>query len=110
VPVVAYNPGRADKIARAHMTAPLLELGCFWVLESKKDAGEPMRWARPLLKQMEEFPNGEHDDLVDTLTQAAIYLRDAGMLELRIIESEDPAEVDYHERKRTSRNANPYFS
>jgi hypothetical protein len=26
------------------------------------------------------FPNGEHDDLVDTMSQALIYLRDARML------------------------------
>lgn len=108
VPVVAYNPGRADKIARAHMTAPILETGCFWLLESKKEDGQPIRWARPLVKQMEEFPNGEHDDLVDTTTQMAIYLRDAGMLTLAVVEEEPPRDVDYHERKTNSKN--PYFA
>lgn len=109
VPVHGYNPGRADKTARAHMTAPLLETGCFYVLESKKDPGQPIRWARPLLKQMEEFPNGEHDDLVDTLTQGAIYLRDANLLTLTIVEDEQPKDIDYHERKRPAKK-NPYFA
>jgi hypothetical protein len=32
------------------------------------------------MSQLLVFPNGEHDDLVDTLTQAMIYFRDSGML------------------------------
>jgi predicted phage terminase large subunit-like protein len=108
VPVAAYNPGRADKTSRAEMTAPLLECGLFYVLESKKDPGQPIRWARPLLEQMEQFPNGEHDDLVDTFTQAAIYLRDAELLELDTVDEEPPEDIDYHER--TKRAGNPYFA
>lgn len=106
VPAHGYNPGRADKVARAHMTAPLLEADVFYVLESKRDPGKPITWARPLLTQCEEFPNGEHDDLVDTITQGAIYLRDAGFLELRTLPAEEPEEIDYEERKRARRN--PY--
>jgi hypothetical protein len=32
---------------------------------------------------MERFPNDDHDDGVDTVTQALRYLRDAGFLTLR---------------------------
>lgn len=105
LPVKGYNPGRADKIARAHIVAPLLEADLFYVLESKKEPGKPVTWARPLLTQCEDFPNGEHDDLVDTFTQASIYLRDAQFLEIRVAPEEEPEELDYHALKGRS---NPY--
>lgn len=104
LPVKGYNPGKADKIARAHMAAPLLEADLFYVLESKKDPGKPVTWARPLITQCEEFPNGEHDDLVDTFTQATIYLRDAEFLELEAVPFDEITEVDYSQVKR----GNPY--
>lgn len=105
LPVKGYNPGRADKVARAHIASPLLEADLFYVLESKKEPGKPITWARPLIEQCEEFPNAEHDDLVDTFTQAAIYLRDAGFLEIRSAPEEQPDELDYHALKGRK---NPY--
>lgn len=108
VPVASYDPGRSDKIARAHMVAPFLDNGVVWVLESRKDAGQPVKWARPFIEQMEQFPNGEHDDMVDTFTQALIYLRDADQLELAALPDEQPEEVDYHERSSTRRVENVY--
>ena len=106
IPAVGYNPGRADKITRAHLTAPMLELDCFWVLESKRDAGLPISWARPFLKQVEEFPAGDHDDYVDTFTQAAIYMRDTGQLEVEAAPNEEPEEIDYNAQRKKLRN--PY--
>lgn len=105
IPAVPYNPGRADKISRAHMVAPLLEMGAFWVLESNKTRGKPRAWATPFLDQLEQFPAGEHDDMVDTFTQAALYLRNAGELEVPKAPFEEPEELDYHARKP---RANPY--
>jgi len=105
VPAHGYNPGRADKVARAHIASPLLEADIFYVLESKKEPGKPVMWARPLLTQCEEFPNGEHDDLVDTFTQATIYLRDADFLSIRELPDEAPDTADYHALKGRS---NPY--
>lgn len=106
VPVKSYNPGKADKTTRAHMVAPLLEAGLIYVLESKRDPGLPVTWARPLLEQCTQFPNGEHDDMVDTLTQALIYLRDTNMLQLDYVAPEQPETIDYYERKHQRRN--PY--
>jgi predicted phage terminase large subunit-like protein len=105
IPARGYNPGRADKITRAHSVAPILELGCLFIPESAKQKGEFVSWARPMLSQLEKFPNGEHDDLVDTLTQGLIYLRDSGLLELEYSELiDEPEEVDYSHAKRV----NPY--
>lgn len=110
VPVVPYNPGGASKITRAHLSAPLLETDCFYVLESfKKDKdGKPqaVAWARPFMLQLEQFPNGEHDDYVDTFTQVALYLQRTEHLDMPKVALETPEERDYHEEKK--RKVNPY--
>ncbi len=108
IPAVPYNPGRADKIARAHMASPLLEAGIFWVLESAKTKGRPRTWVQPFLSQLEQFPAGEHDEMVDCYTQATIYLRDAGQLEVASVPDEDPEEIDYDSRKKHRSVVNPY--
>lgn len=105
VPAIPYNPGGADKIARAHTAAPLLEQGVFWVLESHKEPGKPIMWARPMLKQFEDFPNGEDDDLVDTFTQMSFYVRDRALVEVPEVDPDEVSEQDYHAVKR---RPNPY--
>ena len=82
VPAVGYNPGQADKVSRAHQAAPTLELGLLWVPESGKNLGQPVSWAAAFLKQLGKFPVAEHDDYVDTFTQAVIYLKNDGWFEL----------------------------
>lgn len=110
VPVIPYNPGRASKVTRAHLAAPLLESGVFYVLESNKldKDGKPqaVKWARKFLEQLEQFPNGEHDDYVDTFTQAAQYLHRTEHLDMPKAPVEVEEERDYHEEKRKS--VNPY--
>lgn len=104
IPVFTYDPGRNDKIQRAHNAAPILEMDILYVLESEKRPGEYISWAQDFVEQCEKFPNAEHDDYVDTFTQAMIYLRDAGYFELPFYEREEPEEVDYTRKKRM----NPY--
>jgi predicted phage terminase large subunit-like protein len=82
VPAVGYNPDRADKISRAHQAAPTLELGLLWIPESKKNRGQPVSWAAAFLKQLAKFPVAEHDDYVDTFTQAIIYFKNDRWFEL----------------------------
>jgi predicted phage terminase large subunit-like protein len=102
VPAVGYNPGKADKISRAHQAAPTLELGLLWIPESKKNRGQPVSWASAFLKQLAKFPVAEHDDYVDTFTQAVIYLKDDGWFEL-------PMAKDIDERREPKRErVNPY--
>ena len=86
IPAIPYDPGSVDKINRAHQVAPILELDCIWVPESSKEPGRPVTWARPFLLQCEQFPNAEHDDYVDTLSQAMILMRDQGWFELAYAE------------------------
>lgn len=82
VPIHSYNPGRADKVTRVHAVAPIIESGRVYLPESKKNPGHPPAWVDPLMHELLAFPNAEHDDMVDSLTQALIYLRDAGFLNL----------------------------
>jgi predicted phage terminase large subunit-like protein len=82
VPVVPYNPGHVDKVARAHTVSPLLEAGLVYIPESKKTPGRWTSWADSFMKQVSRFPNDEHDDFVDTMTQALRYLRDKNFLSL----------------------------
>jgi len=106
IPVVPYNPGKSDKVSRAHLVSPLLESGCVWLLESNKHAGKPRTWAQPFLTQCEQFPAGEHDDYVDTFTQMMIYLKDSQQLEIISAPEEEVEEIDYDLRKK--QRVNPY--
>ena len=102
VPAVPYNPGLADKISRAHQAAPTLELGMVWVPESGKNPGQPVSWASNFLKQLAKFPVAEHDDYVDTFTQAIIYLKNSQWFEL-------PQARDHDEpRQKEKARLNPY--
>lgn len=106
IPAIPYDPGSVDKINRAHQVAPILELDCIWVPESSKEPGRPVTWARPFLLQCEQFPNAEHDDYVDTLSQAMILMRDQGRFELEMAEPDEVTEYDYYKAKKIK--INPY--
>ena len=106
IPAIPYDPGSVDKINRAHQVAPILELDCIWVPESSKEPGRPVTWARPFLLQCEQFPNAEHDDYVDTLSQAMILMRDQGRFELEMAELDEIEEYDYEADRK--RKINPY--
>jgi predicted phage terminase large subunit-like protein len=109
LPALPYNPGTADKVNRAHQAAPILEMGCLWLLESARDKGEPVTWARDFVKEIKAFPNGRRDDAVDSMTQAMIWLRDNRLLEMPEAElDEAPFEKDYYETKTRAHYENPY--
>lgn len=103
IPAVAFNPGRADKQERAHMVAPLFELDVVYVLESSKRPGQFISWAQAFMDQVEGFPNAKKDDLVDTLTQALLYVKNNRLIEMPVYEDDEEEPVDY---SRSSRN--PY--
>ncbi len=107
IPVHPYNPGKASKTARAQVASAVLESDVVYLIESKKEPGKPVTWARNLVQQCEDFPNGEHDDLVDTLTQTFIYLNHSELIPLPTVPDEEPEELDYETRGKRSRR-NPY--
>lgn len=106
VPALSYNPGKADKFSRASQTIPLYEMGLFYVLESAAEPTMPVKWARAFTAQLSKFGPGvsAHDDYVDTLTQAAIFLRDHNLLALPVAPDDEPEEAEYAGKTRR----NPY--
>lgn len=74
-----YNPGRMDKLARLHVVSPLFANRRVWAVESNKREGTFRSWAEPLVSQVCSYigPGSlDHDDLLDTATQALKYLSD----------------------------------
>lgn len=107
VPALPYNPGKADKWARAQMALPLFELDVFYLLESKRERGEPVTWARPFVAEVGKFGplTVKDDDYVDAFTQAVIFLKDSDLLQLPVVEEEPETERDYRKNRRPR---NPY--
>ena len=73
VPVTNYSPSRGnDKHMRVNSVAPLLESGLVWAPES--------RWSEEVIEECAQFPAGENDDYVDTVTQALRRFREGGFI------------------------------
>lgn len=102
IPVRAYNPGRSDKLERLHLVSHLPCNGMVYIPESTRAPGKPIQWSDPLIDQVCSYPLVEHDDLMDTFTQALQYLKDSGFL---ISEAEEEEE-EYADTTPTRRN--PY--
>lgn len=87
IPIQNYSPSRGnDKFSRVNSVAPLLESGLVWSPDT--------RWAEEVIEECASFPAGEHDDFVDTVTQALRRFREGGF----ITHPED--EVDDYDRPR----------
>jgi predicted phage terminase large subunit-like protein len=69
--VELINPVK-DKVARAHSVVPIFADGVVWAPD--------LQWADDTITQIEEFPKGDHDDLLDASVQAILWLRDNGIL------------------------------
>lgn len=67
LPVLPFQPDR-DKVTRAHAVTGIVERQRVWLPLKKKYASE-------LLQEALEFPKGAHDDTVDAMVMALLYLR-----------------------------------
>ena len=82
IPVQEFTPSKGnDKIARLNAVADLFASGRVWVPNK--------RWAEELIEEVAAFPAGEHDDMVDSMTQALLRYRKGGFLRLPTDEPED---------------------
>jgi predicted phage terminase large subunit-like protein len=73
IPVEEYTPSKGnDKISRVNAVASLFSSGMVWAPST--------RWAEEVVEQCAEFPSGEHDDLVDTVSQALLRYRRGGFI------------------------------
>ena len=92
IPVQEFTPSKGnDKIARLNAVADLFASGHVWVPNTS--------WAEELVEEVASFPSGEHDDLVDSMTQALLRYRRGGFIRL---ESDEPDEVKEFKSKRTA--------
>ena len=67
-----YLPDK-DKLSRVHAVSQIFYNGRVWM---------PHRsWAEELRVQLISFPFASHDDLVDTTSQALIFMRDGWKVE-----------------------------
>ena len=106
VPVRPYNPGRADKLERLHAVSHIPCMGMVFVPESQRKPDTFINWADPLIDQVCSYPLVEHDDLMDTASQALQYLKDSGWL------TPDPEEEEeeYADSVYTRRNADSVYT
>jgi predicted phage terminase large subunit-like protein len=85
IPVQEYTPSRGnDKISRVNAVSDLFASGVVWAPET--------RWAEETIEQFAGFPNMEHDDLVDSTTQALLRFRQGGFVSLYSDEEDEPLE------------------
>ena len=90
IPVQEFSPSRGnDKMVRVNAVADLFSSGKVWAPDT--------RWAREVIEEIAAFPVGEHDDYVDTTTQALLRFRQGGFISLDTDEKDDLA--IFHRRK-----------
>lgn len=63
IPVIKFNPGQNDKVVRASAATPTIEGGTVYLPANAE-------FTEDFLTEHEKFPNGEHDDQVDTTSMA----------------------------------------
>ena len=74
IPVVNYTPSKGnDKHVRVNTVAPFFESGRVWAPMHKQ-------YAQEVVEECAAFPNGSHDDYVDSMTQAIMRFRQGGFL------------------------------
>lgn len=83
IPVDEFTPSRGnDKIARVNAVSDLFASGAVWAPDR--------RWAKDVIEEIVAFPVGEHDDYVDTMTQALLRFRNGGFITLPTDEEDEP--------------------
>jgi len=82
IPLSEYTPYKGqDKIARVNAIADLFASGVVWRPDT--------RWAEEVAEQMAAFPNGDHDDLVDSSSQALMRFRQGGFISVETDEKDE---------------------
>jgi predicted phage terminase large subunit-like protein len=95
IPVVPFVPSKGnDKYTRVNSCAPVFESGQVWYPYGEK-------FAEDVMDECASFPNGAHDDYVDSTTQAVLRYRQGNFIELYsdYVDNDDlpPKEYRYYE-------------
>ena len=92
IPVQNFTPSKGnDKHVRVNTCAPLFESGMIWAPDQK--------FAEVVIEECAAFPHGDHDDLVDSTTQAVMRFRQGGFLrhpEDYVLEKQAPRKFVYY--------------
>ena len=92
IPVQNFTPSKGnDKHVRVNTCAPLFESGMIWAPDQK--------FAEEVIEECAAFPHGDHDDLVDSTTQAIMRFRQGGFLrhpEDYVDEKKQPRKREYY--------------
>jgi predicted phage terminase large subunit-like protein len=92
IPVQEFTPTRGnDKIARLNAVADIFASGHVWVPNTS--------WAEELVEEVASFPSGEHDDLVDSMSQAMLRYRRGGFIRLPSDEEDEIQEFKSRRNK-----------
>ena len=87
IPVVTYTPSKGnDKHVRVNSVAPLFEAGQVWAPDE--------RWAEEVIEECAAFPYGDHDDLVDSTTQALLRFRQGNFIQLESDYVDEPQYIE----------------
>ena len=90
IPVQEFTPSKGnDKVARLNAVADIFASGKVWVPRTY--------WAEEVVEEVASFPSGEHDDLVDSTSQAIMRFRRGGFIRL---ESDEEEDIIYFKSKR----------
>ena len=77
IPVINFTPSKGnDKHSRVNSVAPIFESGAVY-------APVDRRWAEEVIEECAAFPFGDHDDYVDSMTQALMRYRQGYYVELQ---------------------------
>ena len=85
IPVINFTPSKGnDKLSRVHAVAPVFESGAVWAPDK--------RWAEEMIEECAMFPHAEHDDLVDSMSQALLRFRKGNFVALHDDYEDEPTD------------------
>ena len=92
VPVQEFTPTKGnDKITRLNAVSDLFASSRVWVPNTN--------WAEEVVEEVASFPNGEHDDYVDSVSLALMRFRQGGYVRTTLDEED---EIQYFKQRRAA--------
>lgn len=92
VPVQEFTPTKGnDKITRLNAVSDLFASSRIWVPNTN--------WAEEVVEEVASFPNGEHDDYVDSVSLALMRFRQGGYVRTTLDEEDD---IQYFKQRRAA--------
>jgi len=92
IPVQEFTPTKGnDKITRLNAVSDLFASSRIWVPNTN--------WAEEVVEEVASFPNGEHDDYVDSVSLALMRFRQGGYVRTTLDEADD---IQYFKQRRAA--------